>query len=147
MKKLIVFVAAIVMIACQSSDKKATGTLSKAQKDSAIADSTNYTTIEWIDSIHTNLGKMVKDQTIEVSYRFKNTGSKNLVFQSVSASCGCTIPEKPEKPFAPGEEGVIRAKYNGSGNGHIFKQIFVKANTKPMTDHTLTFEGDMQEKK
>ena len=31
------------------------------------------------------------------------------------ASCGCTVPEKPEKPFAPGEEGVIKAKFDSHG--------------------------------
>lgn len=156
MKKLMVIATAVIMVACKTNDKKAvTGTagaggndsngqLSSEDKNKAINDTLNYTTIQWIDSINANLGKLVKDQSIEVSFRFKNTGTKNLIFQDVSAPCGCTIPEKPEKPFAPGEEGVIRAKFNGSGNGHITKQIHVKANTKPFTDHNLTFEGDVQ---
>ena len=93
-----------------------------------------------------NLGKLVKDQSIEVSFRFKNSGSKILLIESVTAQCGCTIPEKPEKPFAPGEEGIIKAKFNGSGQGTISKQIYVKANTGPSKDHTLTFTGDIQEK-
>lgn len=155
MKKwIILFSAATMLVACQGNDKKAsTGAgngdssmhLTDEQKKQAIADSTNFTTLEWIDPVVQDLGKLVKDQTIEITYRFKNTGTKNLVIENVSAQCGCTIPEKPEKPFAPGEEGVIKAKFNGSGQGTISKQIYVKANTSPQTDHTLTFSGVIQE--
>lgn len=149
----LVLIAAAGLTACTSSDKKATpggkdssSILTTAEKQKAIADSSNYTSIQWLDSTTSNLGKLVKDQSIEISFRFKNTGTKNLIIESVSAQCGCTIPEKPEKPFAPGEEGTIRAKYNGSGHGTISKQIYVKANTSPATDHVLTFTGDVQDK-
>ena len=79
---------------------------------------------------------------MRVSFRFKNTGTKNLIIQSVTAQCGCTIPEKPEKPFAPGEEGVIKAKYNGSGHGETRKEVYVTANTNLPDKHTLTFRAN-----
>lgn len=154
MKKFFILpFAALSMAACHHTDKKlngangtdTTGRLSAEQRDKVMEDTSNYTTIEWVDSMRTSLGKLIKDQSVEVSFRFKNTGTKPLIIKDVSAGCGCTIPEKPEKPFAPGEEGVIRAKYNGSGSGHITKSIFVKANTTPATDFTLTFEGDIKE--
>lgn len=151
MKQLLIFAATVfTLVACQSKDKKVSGDATDATNNGATNpqqadDPSTYTTIQWIDSINTNLGSLIKEQSIEVSFRFKNSGTKNLIIKDVSASCGCTIPEKPEKPFAPGEEGVIRAKFNGSGSGHISKHIFVKANTTPQTDFTLTFEGDMKE--
>ena len=152
MKKMLLILAAVVSIAaCKSNDKKndkknAGDTLTPEQKEKALSDSTNYTTLRWIDSTTKNLGELVKDQVIEISYRFRNTGDKNLIIESVTAQCGCTIPEKPEKPIPPGQEGVIKAKYNGSGHGAISKQIYVKANTRPDTDHTLTFTGTFNEK-
>ncbi|MCX8020811.1 MAG: DUF1573 domain-containing protein [Chitinophagaceae bacterium] len=142
-----------MLLSCNPKDKSASAGnnpvagLTEEQKQSAMADSANYTTIEWLDPTTLNLGKLVKDQNIDVVFRFKNSGNKNLIIKDVSAPCGCTIPEKPHKPFAPGEEGEIRAKFNGSGHGTITKQIHVKANTKPVTDHTLTFTGEIQDKK
>ena len=136
------------LIACQGKDKNAAGagsSLTDEQKANALTDTSNFTTLEWIDPMTQNLGKLIKDQTIEITYRFKNTGTKNLIIENVSAQCGCTIPEKPEKPIAPGEEGIIRAKFNGSGHGTISKQVYVKANTTPANDHTLTFTGDIEE--
>lgn len=145
-KGLIILVVLASMVACKTSDKKATETpLSAEEKENAIADTANFTSIEWIDSTKKNLGKLKKDETIEISYRFKNVGTKNLIIENVTASCGCTIPEKPEQAFAPGEEGVIKAKFNGSGHGTIMKQITVTANTKPQKEHFLTFTGDLPE--
>lgn len=143
---LITMVIAASLIACKNSDKKAVeNTLTPEEKEKAATDTANFTTIQWLDSTTTNLGKLIKDKSIEITYRFKNTGTKNLIIESVSAQCGCTIPEKPEKPFAPGEEGVIKAKFNGSGKGTISKQIYVMANTNPQKDHTLTFTGEIIE--
>ncbi len=78
-----------------------------------------------------------------MTFRFKNTGNKSLVIENVTAQCGCTIPEKPEKPFAPGEEGVIKAKYNGSGHGEVRKEVYVTANTSPDKAYTLTFHVEL----
>lgn len=144
-KTALILLAPLLLAACKNTDKKTTGPLSEAEKQKALSDSTQFTSIQWLDSTTQNLGKLVKDQSIEISFRFKNAGNKVLLIESVSAQCGCTIPEKPEKPIAPGEEGTIRAKYNGSGHGTISKQIYVRANTNPSRDHTLTFTGEIQE--
>lgn len=156
-KAVVISVAVISLAACKSSDKKATGnmvnkdSLTQLMKDSLtgnqtnppIVDTANNTTIQWLDSTYLDLGKQKEGKEIEITFRFKNTGNRNLVIQSVSAQCGCTIPEKPEKPFAPGEEGVIKAKYNGSGHGETRKEVYVTANTNPSSSHTLTFRADL----
>ena len=151
MKRItIVFSAAILLMACHSTDHKVNNStadsLAAIEKAKALTDTANFTTLEWIDSTTKDLGKMNKGEHLEITYRFKNTGNKPLIIESVSAQCGCTIPEKPEKPYAPGEEGIIKAKYNGTGSGTISKQIYVRANTTPSVEHTLTFRGEMQEK-
>jgi hypothetical protein len=110
----------------------------------APADDANATTIQWIDPVVKDLGALKKDKSVEITYRFKNTGDKPLVIENVTAQCGCTIPEKPQQPFAPGEEGVIKATFNGVGHGTISKQVFVTANTKPVKNHTLTFTGEIK---
>ena len=142
MKKLLfVLFAAAAVIACKSSDKKTTGpVMSQEERNKAVTDTANFTTIQWLDSTYKSLDSIKEGQVIEVSFRFKNTGTRNLIFSTVSASCGCTIPEKPEKPFAPGEEGVIRAKFDSHGkpHGEVRKEIYANANTNP-GQHTLTF--------
>lgn len=146
MKKIFLIpVAALLMTACTNADKKVTNTpATTTQTPGANAGTESLTTIEWIDNPVKNLGNLKKDQEIEISFRFKNTGDNMLIIEDVIPACGCTIPEKPQQPFAPGEEGLIKAKFNGSGSGHISKNLTVKANTNPK-DHTLTFSGDIKE--
>lgn len=149
-KVLLVVVLFTSLLACKSTDKKVEKPampLSKEEIEKLKSDTTKTTSIQWIDSTTRSLGKLVKDQEIEITFRFKNTGNNLLIIENVSAGCGCTIPEKPEQPFAPGEEGVIKAKFNGSGSGMISKNVTVTANTKPEKVHTLIFTGEIEEKK
>lgn len=131
---LIAAVALISLVACQSADQKSNGPkLTDAQKQNAVSDTANYTAIKWIDSTYLNLGKVKKGSVVEVSYRFRNAGTKPLVITKVTAGCGCTIPEQPERPFAPGEEGVIRAKFDTQNQhlGENAKTVGVESNTNP----------------
>jgi hypothetical protein len=141
MKKLFIMLIAVVSLAaCQTADKKTTEKpLSEEEKKSALQDSSNYTTIQWLDSTYKDLGKVKEGQMVEVAYRYKNTGDKNLIIANVSAQCGCTIPEKPQEPIAPGKEGVIKAKFDSRGRkGESRKDVYVTANTNPQ-NQTLTF--------
>ncbi len=155
MKKVFVFLFITSgIIACKPGDKKADApvinqdSLAKQKLMDSInnpipSDTSNFTTIQWLDSIYLDLGKQKEGKEIEISYRFKNTGTKNLVIESVTAQCGCTIPEKPDQPFAPGEEGVIKAKFNGSGHDETRKQVYIKANITPDGADTLTFRAQL----
>jgi hypothetical protein len=146
MKKVfIILVAAISLVACKTNDKKTTATvITKEERDKALKDSANFTTVQWLDSTYKDMGKIKEGQQVEVAFRFKNTGSKNLVIDDVSASCGCTVPEKPDRAFAPGEEGVIKARFDSKGkHGENRKEVFVIANTKPEISQVLTFRVEI----
>jgi len=145
-KTLLVLMIAAGFIACKTEDKKVKDSpvLSPEQKTAALSDSSNFTSIQWLDSTYLDLGKVKDGAVVEVSFRFKNTGSKPLVISSVTAGCGCTIPETPQKPFAPGEEGSIKASFNSSGRkGENNKSVYVKANTTSTGDHELKFRVEV----
>ena len=151
--------------ACESGDKKAAATNSGTKNSPAksaifnsvdnagdsmgshhsnISDTANFTSIEWIDKINQNLPKIKEGEVIEVTYRFKNTGDKPLIVQNVYASCGCTVPEKPEEPISPGKEGLIKAKFDSHGkSGTNTKTLTVLANTS--SDKILTFTVDVEQ--
>jgi hypothetical protein len=68
------------------------------------------------------------------TFRFKNTGNEPIIIASAKASCGCTIPKKPEEPVMPGEYGeldvIFRPKESQQGTP-VTKRITVVANTNP----------------
>ncbi len=100
----------------------------KQAKDEAMK---NSTTVQLIDSVF-DFGTITEGEKVEYNYRFKNTGTNPLIIFNTSASCGCTVPEKPEKPIMPGETGVIKVVFNSAGKkDHQSKDINVSANTNP----------------
>lgn len=111
-----------------------------------MSDSANWTTVEWMDSIQ-NFGKITDGEKVVITFHFKNTGSKPLVITNVTASCGCTVPSKPEEPIAPGQEGKITAEFNSVGRvGKASKFLNVTCNTKVQVTNLL-FEGEVLPKK
>ena len=65
-------------------------------------------------------------------FKFKNIGNSPLIISSATATCGCTIPEYPKEPVAPGAEGLIRVVFNSAGKaGMQNKIISITANTVP----------------
>ncbi|MEP7238161.1 MAG: DUF1573 domain-containing protein [Ferruginibacter sp.] len=106
----------------------------------------NVTTVQIIDSSF-NFGKRTDGEKVEYSYRFKNTGSKPLVVVDVSASCGCTVPQKPEKPILPGEIGFIKVIFDSKGRvGNAYKLITVVSNARPEFPQ-LILTGEVEAKK
>lgn len=129
MKKYILFLLFVAgLISCDVRRKDKIADDSAANKALALKDSTS---VEIIDSAY-NFGKVVDGAKVEYSFRFKNTGSKPLVIVEASASCGCTVPQKPEKPVLPGETGFIKVVFDSKGRaGNTYKNITVVSNAKP----------------
>jgi len=141
MRRIIVIAGMCVLAACNQNDAKAPVANNEyVQTASPFTDSTEFTNIQWLDSVKQGLGTITEGQVPELSWKFKNVGDKPLVIENTSVSCGCTIAEKPEQPIMPGEEGVIKAKFNSEGKaGPNNKQVVVTANTKGTKQHVLQF--------
>ncbi len=128
-----------------TESKTSNDSLAIAEKQNALKDSSNFTTAQWMDSTTKDLGKVKQGQVIEIPYTIMNTGDKPLIISQVQPGCGCTVAEKPEKPIMPGKEEKIVAKFDSKGQnpGVHVKNVTVKANTKPFTDHLLNFKVEV----
>jgi Protein of unknown function (DUF1573) len=157
MKKYFVFI--ILTATVVSCDVKRKDKISDDSKLGALSDSLkqvkeqqtrdeamkNTTTVQLIDSAF-DFGTIAQGETVEYNYRFKNTGTNPLIIFKAEATCGCTIPEKPEKPLMPGETGVIKVVFNSAGKkDHQSKDITVTANTTPEFP-VLKLTGTVKEK-
>lgn len=135
----VTLVVIIGLTSCQTADKKA-GELSDEERRKALKDTTNYTTIKWLDSTYRDLGTVKEGTKVEVNFHFKNTGNRNLIISNVTASCGCTAPHWPRKPIPPGEEEVIKAVFDSKSRpGENRKEVYVDANTTPQSSMKLAF--------
>lgn len=147
----LVFSLFFSLYACKEDGNKATKSGNNINTNSSsesgpLADTSNYTTVQWLDSVQ-NFGKVIDGEKVLISFHFKNTGTKPLIITDVSAGCGCTVPEKPDAPIPPGQEGIIKAEFNSSGRiGQASKNVTVTCNTTTQK-YTLLFEGEVIEKK
>ena len=145
MRLLVICFLVFVFAGCSSTDKR-TAPTATAMKP--VTDSTKFTTVEWVDSMSRNFGKIPEGKKLDVSFRFKNTGDKPLVIEDVRPSCGCTVAEQPTEPVLPGQEGLIKASFNSEGRvGVNHKTLYVKANTKNTQTHQLRFDVEVEKKK
>lgn len=78
------------------------------------------------------------------TFEFTNTGNSPLIIEKVKASCGCTTPNWPKTPIAPGATGEITATYNSKGRpGKFNKAIRVTSNAATPTK-VLYIKGEVQ---
>jgi len=111
-------------------------------------DSSQYTSLTWLDSTTRDFGTISEGQKLEVTYRFLNSGDKPLIIAKVQPSCGCTVAEQPDEPILPGKEGVIKASFNSEGRiGINHKKIYVIANTRGVQSNEVEFSVLVQKKK
>jgi len=107
---------------------------------------TDTTSIIMLDSTY-DFGKVTDGEKVVYNYRFRNTGNKPLVISSATASCGCTVPEKPEEPIKPGETGFLKVVFNSEGRvGPAHKEIYVVSNAFPSFPK-LVLTGMVESKK
>ena len=79
-----------------------------------------------------DFGTIEQGKAVKHSYKFKNTGSEPLIINSAKGSCGCTVPNWPKEPIAPGKEGEISVEFDSKGkSGMQNKKVTITANTNP----------------
>ena len=120
--------ASLFLFSCDIRKKDA---LSKTSATEVKKRIDSPTIAAFIDTAY-DFKKVKEGEIVEYNYRFKNTGKSPLVIYEAVASCGCTVPEKPEHPIAPGEIGFIKAKFNSDHRpGEAHKSITITSNAQP----------------
>lgn len=73
-----------------------------------------------------DFGKIKQGVPVTYYFEIKNTSDKPIVIENASASCGCTVPEKPEKPINPGATGKVKVQFNAATLGRFEKNVIIK---------------------
>lgn len=101
------------------------------------------TSIGFATSSH-DFGKIMQDSDNHYAFKFTNTGKEPLVITNAVGSCGCTVPDYPKHPIAPGESAELKVEYKpGKQEGKQNKTVTVTANTEP-SQTVLRISADVQ---
>lgn len=133
---LVLAIATIGLSSCQSDKVKSDSA------DSSMVDPENPPVMEFKETTF-DFGVISQGEKVKHTFYFTNTGSSPLIIHSAKGTCGCTIPEWPKEPIAPGEEGKIEVSFNSElKSGHQEKVVTILANTKP-TKSLIKLTGDV----
>lgn len=62
-----------------------------------------------------DFGDITQGDKVEHIFEFTNTGDTPLVISNVAVTCGCTAPNWPKNPVAPGSKGELKVVFNSAG--------------------------------
>lgn len=73
-----------------------------------------------------DFGKIKQGVPVATFFEIKNISNKPLVVENTWGSCGCTTPEKIDKPIQPGETAKLKVNYNAAAMGAFNKTVSIK---------------------
>ena len=89
--------------------------------------------IAFAEDFH-NFGEIEEGVVVEHVFRFTNEGEGPLIISNAQGSCGCTVPDWPRQPIAPGASGEIKVSFNSAGRaGKQDKRVTLTTNAVPQT--------------
>jgi len=116
--------------ACDNASSKIKS--ADAQAETAGVDPSQGTAQFQFEEEFHDFGQIEEGVLAQHVFKFKNVGSAPLVISNAQGSCGCTVPEYPRTPIAPGESGEIKVSFDSNGRpGRNDKQVTINANTVP----------------
>ena len=140
---LSLLISAFALSSCNRTEQNAaaeTETASEAQAD-VNASASGGATISFVKNSF-DFGQVKAGTKVTHEFEFKNNGTSPLIISDAKASCGCTVPDYPKAPIAPGETGKIKVVFDSSGRtGTQHKVVTVTSNAiPPLTEVYLTGE-------
>lgn len=91
-------------------------------------------------------GVIEKGSNGERFFVFTNNGNAPIIISKVKASCGCTVPSKPEGPVLPGKTAKIGVKYDTKRLGGFSKTITITSDASEPTK-VVRIKGNVKESK
>ncbi len=73
-----------------------------------------------------DFGKLKQGVPADYYFEIKNITDKPVVVENAWGTCGCTTPEIPKEPIAPGVTVKLKVQYNSAAMGHFEKDVYVK---------------------
>ena len=127
-KIFLVIVLPVFLSSCDIRNGRHKTDVISSENSGIFKDSTS---VQTINSVY-NFGKVTDGEKVEYSFKFRNTGQNPLIISSATASCGCTVPEKPDAPISPGQIGYLKVVFDSKGRvGEVHKDITVRSNAYP----------------
>ena len=114
---------------------------------SPVEKANGKTTSVKFDEMTYDWGTVKEGEKMTHIFKFKNTGTNDLVISDAHGSCGCTVPEWPKEPIKPGKSNEIKVVFDSKGKAGdaVQKSVTITANTEP-SSMVLNIKGKVTPK-
>jgi hypothetical protein len=133
MKKIILsFACAVILASCGNQEPQQSETASVESVSIASETSPADAAAFKFEKESFDFGQITDGEKVSYDFKFTNIGKSPLIITSATATCGCTVPEYPKEPIAPGAEGIVKVVFDSTGKpGMQNKVVTITANTVP----------------
>jgi hypothetical protein len=105
--------------------------ISPAAEELKAVDSNAKIAVMHFAKLEHDFGTISPDNVVETTFTFTNNGEANLVISKAEGSCGCTVPEYPKEPIAPGQKATVKVSFSPKGKmGMQNKTVTLTTNTE-----------------
>jgi hypothetical protein len=80
-------------------------------------------------------------------FTITNTGDAPLTITRAKGSCGCTVPDWPREPIAPGESAKMKVTYDSNRPGPINKSVTITSNATNAPTKVVRIKGNVSDAK
>ena len=134
MKNTIFTVGVLAILTLVSCEKeKASNLFSEEERQeqaSNVVDPATAAELKF-ESLSYDFGELPEAAKVDHYVKFTNTGKSPLIIKKAVGSCGCTVPEWPKSPIAPGASDSLKISYNAQG------KYGKQSNTVTLTTNTI----------
>ena len=89
-----------------------------------------------------DFGKVVQNKTLQKEFSIRNLGDADLVLDSVTTSCGCTVAEGYSKVVKPGASTrLLVSLQTRTSSGKLQKSVLIKSNDPAKGPYDLKLEA------
>ena len=96
-----------------------------------------------IDKDVHDYGQINKDANGDCFFTITNTGNEPLTITKAKGSCGCTVPDWPREPIAPGKTAKMKVTYATNRVGKINKSVTITSNSSNAPTKVVRIKGEV----
>jgi Protein of unknown function (DUF1573) len=89
-----------------------------------------------------NFGDLEQGGDASFLFKFRNTGTEDIIITAAKPGCGCTTPTWPKEAIKPGEWSEIPVKYDSNRLGGFDKWVTIISNASE-TEKKIYIKGNI----
>jgi hypothetical protein len=88
-------------------------------------------------------GTIAKGSDGSCYFTITNNGDAPLTITRAKGSCGCTVPDWPREPIAPGQSAKMKVTYDTNRPGPINKSVTITSNATNAPTKIVRIKGNV----